>query len=56
VSGLLLLLQVDGPMYYYSGGVYKSTTCGGQVNHAVVVVGAGVDVGTNEPYWTVHNR
>jgi hypothetical protein len=36
--------------------VYKSTTCGGAINDAVVVVGAGVDAATNEPYWMVRNR
>jgi hypothetical protein len=42
-------MQVDDPFMAYSGGVYKSSTCGGAQNHAAVVVGAGVDAALNEP-------
>lgn len=37
--------------YDYSGGVFTSSSCGGALNHAVVVVGAGYDADLKAPYW-----
>jgi cathepsin H len=43
---------------WYTGGVIKATGCPTSVaatNHAVVIVGYGVDANTNMPYWKVRN-
>ncbi|PNH11978.1 Fruit bromelain, partial [Tetrabaena socialis] len=39
----------------YTGGVFSSDQCGGDLNHAVIVVGAGTDSESNEPYWLIRN-
>jgi C1A family cysteine protease len=38
---------------YYMSGIYNDTKCGTRLDHAVMVVGWGVE-GTTE-YWTVRN-
>jgi hypothetical protein len=67
-AGMLKALQ-DGPIAVavfaddgwnsYGGGVYTSASCNvqgdGDVNHAVVVVGAGVDGETGTPFWLIRN-
>jgi hypothetical protein len=43
---------------WYTGGVITATGCPTSVeatNHAVVIVGYGVDANTNLPYWKVRN-
>lgn len=44
-------VTVDNTWYEYIGGVFSSSDCGGEVNHAVVVVGAGYDNDLQAPYW-----
>ena len=47
------------PMFKnYHSGVYVNRACSKStklVNHAVVVVGYGLDSNTNKPYWIVKN-
>lgn len=52
---LTVAMHVEDNFYYYTGGVYSSTTCDFTPNHAVIVVGAGVDDETGVPYWLVRN-
>lgn len=54
-----LACAIDGcqlSMAYYSRGVYSDTTCSEEVNHAVTVVGQGIDNATGMPYWLCKNR
>jgi C1A family cysteine protease len=39
----------------YSSGVLDSTKCGTKLDHAVLVVGYGIDAPTGLEYWTVKN-
>lgn len=41
--------------YSYSGGIYSSSRCGTEPNHAIVIVAAGVDSDTKKPYWLLRN-
>jgi hypothetical protein len=45
---IAVAINVDSSFMEYSGGVFASETCGGSdnVNHAVVIVGAGTDPDT----------
>lgn len=43
---------VETPFFSYSSGIY-STSCSTQINHAMVIVGEGVQGGTS--YWIVRN-
>ena len=40
---------------YYTSGVLDSTKCGTRLDHAVLVVGYGIDAPTGLEYWTVKN-
>ncbi len=42
--------------FSYGGGVFSSDQCGGTLNHAVLVVSAGIDATTGKPYWLIRNR
>ena len=48
---IAVAVTVDNGWYSYAGGIYTSSACGGQINHAVVVVGAGYDSDQQAPYW-----
>lgn len=50
---IAVAITLDNSLFDYVGGVYSSTTCGGEVNHAVLITGAGVDSDTMLPYWLV---
>jgi len=53
-----IAFQVASDFRDYSHGVYTSTVCKngpGDVNHAVLAVGYGVDPDTKMPYWLVKN-
>jgi C1A family cysteine protease len=39
----------------YSGGVLDNTACGQQLDHAVLLVGAGTDATTGKDYWKIKN-
>ena len=42
---------------YYSGGVYDDCTCrSNSLNHAMLLVGYGVDAETGYDYWVLKNR
>ncbi|GLC58162.1 hypothetical protein PLESTB_001325500 [Pleodorina starrii] len=55
VGPILVGITVDDNFMRYGGGVFTSTDCGGIVNHAVLVVGAGVDKDTGLPFWLIRN-
>lgn len=40
---------------YYTSGVLDTTKCGTRLDHAVLVVGYGIDAPTGLEYWTVKN-
>lgn len=50
---------VNGVMLvFYDGGIYEpqySTYCPDSINHAVVIVGYGIDKETNKKFWRVKN-
>jgi len=47
---------VEDLWFDYTGGIfYPTAPCGGKANHAVVLVGAGVDAESARPYWIVRN-
>jgi len=49
-------IAVGEPMWYYESGVLDSVTaCDTAVNHAIVVVGYGVDAASGLPYWLIRN-
>lgn len=56
---LVVAIAVGESLYYYSKGIL--TNCGVEdstldtLNHAVVLVGYGVDSETNLPYWKIQN-
>jgi len=53
-----IAFQVADDFRDYSGGVYTSSVCKnkpGDVNHAVLAVGYGVDPDSQKPYWLVKN-
>jgi len=43
------------PFQFYSSGVLTSKACGTRLDHAVLVVGYGVDEVSDQPYWIVKN-
>ena len=51
-----VVIGIEADTYYfqsYSGGIIDSVKCGDNIDHAVEIVGFGVDNGTK--YWTVRN-
>ena len=51
-------VEATDNMMSYSGGIFNDPTCSPSPspNHAVTVVGYGVDSSTNLPYWIIKNR
>lgn len=50
-----ICLDVTSSWQFYSKGVYESSSCQGQVNHAVLLTGLGLDTASNKAYWNVKN-
>jgi hypothetical protein len=54
---IAVAVYVDDAFMSYGGGIFTSTTCNpagtNDVNHAVLVVGSGVDPDLKKPYWLV---
>lgn len=50
---ITVLIDITGGQFY-TGGVFTGP-CSTTVNHAVLLVGAGVDTATQTPYWNVMN-
>lgn len=49
-------IQADSRIFqFYDSGVIVSDKCGTETNHAIQIVGYGVDNKTNIPYWTIRN-
>ena len=46
---------VDASWYSYKGGIYNASCTNASVNHAVDVVGYGIDSTTTEEYWIIRN-
>ena len=61
------ILFINGPLSvavnaqgwrFYTGGIYAGTTCSkkfNSLNHAVLLVGYGVDSTTGTEYWIIKN-
>jgi hypothetical protein len=48
-------IQANQPGFqFYKSGIYDGT-CGDNLDHAVVVIGYGVNQTTNQEYWTIKN-
>jgi hypothetical protein len=45
----------DMDFMYYGGGIFNPATCCGAQNHAMLVVGYGVEPNGGTPYWLVQN-
>lgn len=52
--------MVDATSYtfkYYKGGIYSNSACSAtNLNQAMLVVGYGTDLSTEEDYWILKNR
>ncbi|XP_050300878.1 procathepsin L-like [Anthonomus grandis grandis] len=53
VGPVAVAIEVSSNFYKYSRGVYDDDACGQNANHALLVVGYGVEEG--KPYWLVKN-
>lgn len=45
----------DLDFMYYGGGIFDSPHCCSAQNHAMLIVGYGVDADSNTPFWVVQN-
>lgn len=53
---LAVSIEADQSLFQnYVSGIFDSAECGTMLNHAVIVVGWGVDAESQEEYWTVRN-
>ena len=50
-----VFMTLDDTVFDYASGVFSSTTCTGEPNHAAVVTGAGVDPESGAPYWIIRH-
>jgi len=48
-------LEVNNGFQSYAGGIFDGAACGTQLNHAVLLVGYGVDAATMTPFWVIKN-
>lgn len=49
-------IEVKQSLYFYSSGIYYDSSCSKDgVNHAVLLVGYGVDSITNQRFWIIKN-
>jgi len=56
VGPLVGTIQADSKVFQlYDSGVIVSETCGTEPDHAIQIVGYGVDELTKIPYWTIRN-
>jgi len=52
---VLAVIRADSDEFrFYSHGVFEGI-CGTELNHAVLIVGYGIDAETRMPYWLVQN-
>lgn len=47
--------QITAGFINYAGGVFQDSSCDGSTNHAINIVGYGVDAATGLPFWKVRN-
>lgn len=53
---LVAAIQADSRIFqFYNSGVITSNKCGIETNHAIQIVGYGIDKETKIPYWTIRN-
>ena len=56
ISALAVSIEADQPVFQaYSSGIFDSEECGTQIDHAVGVVGWGIDATTSQEYWILRN-
>ena len=53
---LSVLVEADKLIFQlYTSGVFDSTACGTNLDHAVLAVGYGTDAASGKEYWLVKN-
>lgn len=45
--------EATDDLFYYKSGVFDGGKCTGQINHAVLIVGYGIDLNAMQAYWIV---
>lgn len=49
-------IEADQAIFqFYSGGVLDDISCGNNIDHAVLIVGYGIDQSSNKPYYIIKN-
>lgn len=48
-------IQVTSNLFAYETGIFSDNLCGNNLNHAVLLIGWGVDERTKIPYWLIKN-
>lgn len=49
------ICATDMDFLYYGGGIFNPSSCCTLQNHAILIVGYGVEAESNVPYWIVQN-
>jgi C1A family cysteine protease len=52
---VVIALEANSAFETYRSGIFQSSGCGRNINHAVVVVGYGTDAATRTPFWLIRN-
>ena len=53
---LSVLIEADQSVFQqYKSGIFDSSSCGSNLDHAVLVVGYGTDSATGTEYWIMKN-
>jgi C1A family cysteine protease len=56
IGPVSVAVEADQPVFqHYAGGVLNSLSCGTALDHAVLIVGHGVNSTSNQEYWIVKN-
>ncbi|KAG1681338.1 hypothetical protein FOA52_007386 [Chlamydomonas sp. UWO 241] len=50
-----VLFNAESSFLNYRGGIYRPSSCGTGVNHAITLVGFGFDAGSNQWFWRIKN-
>ncbi|CCF76151.1 Papain family cysteine protease [Babesia microti strain RI] len=54
-SPMVVGIDANGPFQHYSHGIFEAPCTPGTSNHAVLLVGYGVDKETGKKYWVIKN-